>query len=244
MRVLLIAPDVPGITSEDEIRDISGMHRVHTLAGTVTLRNVHHATRDNDYDILHFISHNQPGTDRAILSRIPLSNGEFIDGPGLVELAQQAGPGSTAAGLFLNTCSSSYYAAYATRRGIPWAVYTTVEIYDATAWRAPLLFYTELFRQKARGHVDFYQAYQSLADDGLYGWAAARNEYQENLLSPVLEQLAEIRSELAQLRIERSEASKDLPQRRELRWLVAWVWMVMVLSVAGDVILIVLGWGR
>lgn len=215
MRILLIAPERPGITNDPELRDIADKHTVLPYTGTVTTRELYQVCQQNRFDIIHIIDHNEPGTDRDNSSVIPLSGGDKLTGLDIVNMAKAAGTWSNdpdegrAAGLFLNTCNSSFYATYATRRGIPWAVYTTLDIYDKAAWKAPWAFYNALHEMEDADGVDLYRAYLSIGDSGLYGWAASHNEYRTLLLSPILEKLEHIDTCLDDLR----ETLKSIDKR-------------------------------
>lgn len=192
MRILLIAPEQPRITIDTELRDISGMHTVHTYIGQVHLDQLYQACQRFDYEIIHIIDHNIEGEDRDGESVIPLSGDDVLIAQDLVDLAQSAGPGERAAGLFLNTCNSSYYAAYCTRRGVPWVIFTTLALWDRTGWKAPLRFYGALAEMEKAKKVDLYEAYLSIPADGLYGFSAGMREYHDFVLAPVIDRLTTI----------------------------------------------------
>jgi len=247
MRILLIAPEQPGINSDPEVRYISAMHRVHVLAGRVSAQNLYEACQHNTYEILHIVDHNAQGVDRETPSKIPLSNGESLDAQDIVELAQAC----NAQGIFLNTCNSSFYASYAVRRGVNFSVFTTLEIRDNSAWKAPLVFYSALEQQEKAGTVDFYAAYLSLSDDGVYGWTSSRARYQSFLLAPVMQRFDDIEKQIFELKDTRRNDLDSVDQRlrerirtelhrvraNEILWLAVALAVVLLVSVIGDVVM-------
>lgn len=195
MRVLLIAPDLADINNIPEIRDLTEMHRVMVFNGTVRLRDLYEYCRRHEVDVIHVVSHSDAMTEGKPPS-IMLSNDEVITPQDLVMMAQW----SKTRMLFLNTCSSAVFATYATRRGIPSAIYTTRSIRDDSAWKVPMGFYSSVERMVRENNVDFYQAYlESVPDTGDYGWSTSTSEYQAYMLKPVLEKIGVLADRLDKL---------------------------------------------
>jgi len=254
LRILLIAPDQPGINSDPEVRDITAMHTVNVIAGNVSARDLYNVCQYNEFDVIHIIDHNEEGSDRSVVSKIPLSNGDSLDAQDVVELAQAC----EARGVFLNTCNSSFYAAYAVRRGIGFAIFTTLNIADSSAWKAPLVFYSALQQQEKAASLDFYQAYLSLPDGGVYGWTSSRADYQAYLLSPVMKRFDDIVSQIKDLQVgvtgleasrkedltgvqenlqERIQEEIKRIRKSDLLWLAVALFVILVVSIIGDVVM-------
>jgi hypothetical protein len=133
VRVLLVAPDQPDITSVPEIREISSKENLQTtiLNGPVTCQDVFRYCKDR-YDIIHFVTH---GDEDGLM----LSDGLFI----AADIAQAARV-ARASIVFMNACDSSELAGYIVSHGVLWSIQGNAKIPDEKAWRIVLAFYSAL----------------------------------------------------------------------------------------------------
>ena len=163
MRVLLVAPDQPGINGIAEVRAITSQHRVMVLNGPVSVADVYDAARHGRYDILHFAAHSH---DREL----DLSAGEVMTPEDVAQVGRNAG----AKLIFFNSCRSGLLADYVIRHGVAFAIHSNIELPDDDAWKMPSVFYDFVAEQRDRNAVDYASAFeQADAGDGVYGLSVA-----------------------------------------------------------------------
>ena len=133
VRVLLVAPDQPEITSVPEIREISSKENLQTtiLNGPVTCQDVFRYCKDR-YDIIHFVTH---GDENGLI----LSDGLF-EAPDIAQAARVA----RASIVFMNACDSSELAGYIVSHGVLWSIQGNSQIPDDKSWKIVLAFYSAL----------------------------------------------------------------------------------------------------
>lgn len=112
MRILLIAPDQPGINTISEIRTITAVHQTHVLNGPVTAKDIYDAVSKNEYDVIHFAGHVHG--DYHELDRLGLSGGETLD---LDSATRFAKLGKAKLVLF-NICLAARFASFMIKNGI------------------------------------------------------------------------------------------------------------------------------
>lgn len=151
MRIIIIAPEQPGIDTIPEVRAIQSWHSVSTLSGRVTSQDIYRACQDTNFDVLHFATHGGP-------QGIALSDGELFTAEDVAQVARI----HDTQGVFFNTCESGVLAAYAVRHGVKWAVSAETKLLENGAWKMPYSFYSALRNGNRR---DFVGAY-ILADSG------------------------------------------------------------------------------
>lgn len=240
LKILLVAPDFSDIDNMPEIRDLSRMHKVAVYSGVVVPRDLYEYCRTNTVDVIHIASHSDNGYDDNGRPIIQLSEGTVLTPQDVVSLAHSCG----AKLLFINTCTSAVFAAYATRRGVPSSIYTTVNIRDANAWKAPMRFYSTLEVMQRGNAVDYHAAYiESIPDDGSYGWNVSNTEYQVHMIAPVLHRIDELTKRIDDM----SSAIWELVQKRmnERRYadmlaVGAAIAISTIVSIATDVVLFIL----
>lgn len=173
LRVLVIAPDLPGIDSVPELRAITAVHQASVLSGRVTCRDVYQQAREQPHRILHFAAHSSDDVVR-------LSGGEFLTPEDVAQIGRLTG----AELVFFNSCRSGLLANYAVRHGLDYAVYCNVELQDAQAWKMPEAFYDFLLDQPqaaadcadygARYAADYAAAFHRAdSGQGVYGLAVS-----------------------------------------------------------------------
>lgn len=160
LRVLLIAPDLPGLDAVPELRAITGVQQVTLLSGRVTARDVYQQAREGQHRVLHIASHSR---DDAV----GLSDGEFLTPEDVAQVGRLTG----AELVFFNSCRSGLLANYAVRHGLDYAAYCNVELLDAQSWKMPQAFYDFLHDQN--GPIADYAAafYRADSGQGVYGLA-------------------------------------------------------------------------
>jgi hypothetical protein len=166
MRVLVIAPDQPGINTRPEIRQIQRRHHMSVLDGTVTATDIYECCRETHFDVHHYATHSGP-------DGVELSN-QVIFGP--EEIAQVARLKETQT-LFFNSCQAGKLASYAVRHGLRYAVHTNIDLEDAEAWKAAIAFYGSMENGHAKDIVGAYVVADS--GDGEYGLAVSPTYIQE-----------------------------------------------------------------
>lgn len=166
MRVLVVAPNQPGLNTRPEIRQIQRRHHMSVLDGTVTAEDIYQACRETAFDVHHYAS--DSGPEGMLLSDGALFTAE--------DIAQVARLKETVC-LFFNSCDSGKLASYAVCHGVRFAVHTNVQVEDNEAWKPALAFYESL--QNGHGK-DFVGAYV-VADsgDGDYGLSVSPTYLQE-----------------------------------------------------------------
>lgn len=188
MRILLVAPNQPGLNSVPEIRALSDMHRVSVLNGTVTVADVYDAARHSPRDIIHFAAHSTPDA-------IQLSDG-VLSPEDVAQIARITG----AKLVFFNSCLSARHAAYAVSHGVTYAISTTVEISDVDAWRTPLAFYEALAEQRDTiGTIDYAAAFGQ-ADSGNGNYALSVSISNQSNIEVLLAELRGLHNEVSALR--------------------------------------------
>ena len=156
MRILIVAPDQPGINVVPEVRRIQARHDIALLYGAVTTEDVFRACQEKAFDTLHFAAHSGP-------EGVRLSDGALLTAEDIAQILRLR----ETRGVFFSSCSAGRLAAYCARHGATWAICSEVELVDADAWKMAAAFYSH----QANGHArDFVGAY-TLADsgDGDYG---------------------------------------------------------------------------
>lgn len=158
LRILLIAPELPGIDAVPELRTIASRHQVMPLTGAVSARDIYQHARDRSYHVLHFATHSH---DELVV----LSNGETFTPEDVASVGKLAG----AELVFFNSCRSGLLANYAVRHGLSYAVYANIDLPDTNAWKMPSSFYDFLFDQP-EGAADYAAAfYRADSGDGIHG---------------------------------------------------------------------------
>jgi hypothetical protein len=163
LRVLLVAPQVANINAIPEIRTIAGLHRIFPLNGYVSLKDVYDAARADNYDIIHFAIHSN--TDALHL------NGDTLTPEDVAQIARLAHTKL----VVLNSCYSGRHASFAVSHGVDFAIYSNIEVVDATAWKFPIALYEFLYDQiSASRQVNYAKAFNDAdAGDGNYGITSA-----------------------------------------------------------------------
>lgn len=156
VRILVIAPDQPGLNTRREVRQIQRKHHMSILDGAVTPEDIYQAVRETAFDIHHYATDSGP-------EGVALSDG-VIFGPD--EIAGVARIKETPC-LFFNSCNSGRLAAYAVRHGVRYAVHTNIELADADAWKPAVGFYESLQNGHGKDYVGAYIVADS--GDGDYG---------------------------------------------------------------------------
>jgi hypothetical protein len=188
IRVLLVAPDQPGISSISEVRTITALLRVTVLNGTVTAQDIYSEARHGKYDVLHVATHSE---DHAV----HLSGGETLSPEDVAQVARLCG----AQLILFNSCRSGLMAAYAVAHDVPAAIYCNVELLDREAWKLPLSFYSLLAEQDtALGVLDIASAFHGAdTGEGLYGMLVRIDQFPAAAKLAV--EMAEQRTKLAQI---------------------------------------------
>lgn len=160
IRVLLVAPDQPGVNSIPEVRTITSLLRVTVLNGTVTAQDIYSEARHGKYHVLHFVTHSE---DYAV----HLSGGETLSPEDVSQVARLCG----AQLIMFNSCRSGVMAAYAVAHDVPSAIYCNVKLLEREAWKLPLAFYSLLAEQDTSlGVLDIASAFGGAdTGEGLYG---------------------------------------------------------------------------
>jgi len=156
VRILIVAPDQPGINAVPEIRRIQARHDIALLDGSVTAEDVFRACQEKAFDVMHFAAHSGPDGVR-------LSDGAIMPAEDIAQILRLR----ETRGVFFSSCNAGRLAAYCARHGATWAICSEVELNDVDAWKTAAAFYSH----QANGHArDFVGAY-TLADsgDGDYG---------------------------------------------------------------------------
>jgi hypothetical protein len=164
MKILLVAPSV-SLNTIPEIRSITSQHNATVLNGPVTAEDVYDAVNDQEYDIIHFATH-QEGSNE-MLDKIMLSNGDSLDLASLARVAKI----SKCKLVILSLCQGSRIAIYLINQKIPNVLFATVDIPDKKAWELMSAFYVELKRYKVNNRIINYQDIFKNIDngDGTYG---------------------------------------------------------------------------
>lgn len=188
IRVLLFAPDQPGVNSIPEVRTITALLRVTVLNGTVTAQDIYSEARHGKYSVLHFVTHSE---DYAV----HLSNGETLSPEDVAQIARLCG----AQLIMFNSCRSGVMAAYAVAHDVPCAIYCNVELLEREAWKLPLAFYSLLAEQAAElGVIDIPGAFNGAdTGEGLYGLLVRIDQFTP--VAKLAAELGEQRSKLVQI---------------------------------------------
>ena len=234
MNILLIAPDQPGINNVPEVRKMSEMHRTHVFNGTVSYEDLHDAVRNNAYDVIHFATHMRASMEE--LDSMALSGDDYIDLDRAVTLCKLA----NAQIAVFNLCLAARFAAYLIHRGIPFTIYTTVEIKEHEAWTLPVTFYERVRRiERTGGTIDFHDILESInTGNGIYHWAASV-QYFVALIRPIesrVEALAKQLIKIAEIVAHHGELlgsrSTILPVRNRTLLVAVLVFAVSVVTIA------------
>ena len=208
IRVLLIAPDQPGVNTIPEVRTITALLRVTVLNGTVTAQDIYNEARHGKYAVIHFVTHSE---DYAV----HLSDGETLSPEDVAQVARLC-----AAQLILfNSCRSGVMAAYAVAHGVPATIYCNVELLEREAWKLPLSFYSLLAEQMASiGVLDIASAFHGAdTGEGLYGLLVRIDQ-----LAPT----AKLASELAEQRNRMVQMEQTLGRMTQLAMMLLIMWMI------------------
>ena len=189
LRVLLVAPELPGIDAEPELRAITAAHQVTVLSGRVTARDIYQQAREGPHRILHFATHS---SDDAV----QLSEGESLTPDDVAQIGRLTGAGLVC----FNSCRSGLLANYAVRHGLDYAVYCNVELPDAQGWKMPQAFY-DFLRDQGGSIADYAAAfYRADSGQGVYGLAVSPQMISS--WQTILEELKRHRDEIDALRRE------------------------------------------
>jgi len=156
MRVLVIAPDQPGIDTLPEIRSIQRRHHMSILGGIVKPQDIYDACRDTRFDVHHYATHSGP-------TGALLSDGVLFTEEDIAQVARIKGTET----LFFNSCDSGRLASYAVRHGARFAIHTNVDLAESDAWKPALSFYSYLENGHSRDIVGAFVVADN--GDGDYG---------------------------------------------------------------------------
>lgn len=145
VRILLIAPNTPGLSWDREIATITSLVPATVLTGNVTTRQIGEAILREHYDILHFVAH-------ACADGIELSN-EIMDCMDVAKIARQG----RVRIIFLNACDTVLCGQHAVDAGVHIAICYRVDIMDSSAWEVANVFYSTLALDN-KAVEDAYQA--------------------------------------------------------------------------------------
>jgi len=160
-RILIIAPDLPGISVDTEVEAITRTLPATVLGGTVTLERVERAIAGEEYDILHIATH--ASNEGVKLSDVTMSDQI------LTHIAKRI----RARLVFLNACNTPRIGQYLINNDIPCAISYTIEVMDNVAWSLATSYYAQLIRDD----LDYREAYEYIApDDGSLIWFATEEE--------------------------------------------------------------------
>lgn len=151
MRVLIIAPDQPGINSVPEVRLIQAWHHTSTLNARVTSEDIFRACQDTAFDIIHFATHGGP-------EGILLSDNELFSAEDIAQVARLRETKE----VFFNACSTSKVAAYVVSHGVRTAITATIDFGDFHAWKLPAAYYSARRNGHSKDPVGAYV----IADSG------------------------------------------------------------------------------
>lgn len=208
IRVLLVAPDQPGVNSIPEVRTITSLLRVTVLNGTVTAQDIYGEARRGKYAVLHFVTHSE---DYAV----HLSDGETLSPEDVAQVARLCG----AQLIMFNSCRSGVMAAYAVAHEVPSAIYCNVELLEREAWKLPLAFYSLLAEQDtALGVLDIASAFHGAdTGEGLYGLLIRIDQF------PATTKLA---VEIADQRAKLTQMEQTLGRMVQLAGMLLIMWLI------------------
>lgn len=151
MRVLVVAPDSPGIDAIPEVRRIQAWHDTSIYYGQVSAEDIFRACQEKAFDVIHFAAHGGP-------DGVGLSGGAVLTAEDIAQILRLR----ETRGVFFSSCSTGRLGAYCARHGATWAISSEIELPDAEAWKMAAAFYSH----QRNGHSkDFVGAY-TLADSG------------------------------------------------------------------------------
>ena len=208
IRVLLIAPDQPGVNSIPEVRTITALLRVTVLNGTVTAQDIYAEARYGKYDVLHFVTHSEDYAAR-------LSNDETLSPEDVAQVARLCG----AQLIMFNSCRSGVLAAYAVRHSVPFAIHCNIELLDREGWKLPLAFYSLLAEQRATtGVLDIPGAFDAAdTGEGLYGLAMRIDQFTAT---------AKLTAEIADQRVRLNQIETALGRMMQLAAMLLVMWLI------------------
>lgn len=131
MRVLIVAPDQPGINTIPEVRLIQAWHHTSTLNGRVTSEDIFRACQDTAFDVIHFATHGGP-------DGVLLSDGEVFSAEDVAQVARLRETGE----VFFNACETGSIAAYVVSHGVRTAISAEREVEETQAWKLPAAYYS------------------------------------------------------------------------------------------------------
>lgn len=185
-RVLLIAPDLPGLETSIEAELIGGRYfNITPLQGEVDHERITRATARSRFDILHFASH---GGNDGIL----LSGNRTLTKEHLAQIANQTG----AELVYLNACNSALLGQFLADRGVPLVIANTKETLDDDAIRTAAYFYASA----ADYDGDYRKANERVSPkDGSLAIFAGSG-YIDRLIQPLMNAISEMAKKLDALR--------------------------------------------
>jgi len=168
-RILLIAPDVPGIESDIEAELIGGNYfNVTPLVGEVTQERITRAIHQKTFDGIHYATH-------ASKNGVVLSNGDVLSKEQVAQIAKLV----DAELVYLNACDSAKIGQYLADRGVPVTVAHTDEVLDADAIRTASHFYT----RSAQYDGDYRKAYDFVSPkDGTLAMFSGASYYDKAIM--------------------------------------------------------------
>lgn len=178
------------MTFAEDIATLTSLGEFTVLSNGATVRKVYELCRRERFQVLHFVTNTAPALDEAgRFKRVIMLHDEELTVQDLIQLSSAAGN----AGLVLNTCASAGLAVEAVRGGVPWTLFTTVDIPVEDAWLGPEQFYTAWRRMEDnREPIDLGRAYLSTPDDGRYGWLENQATRQSAELVAVAQHVANL----------------------------------------------------
>lgn len=193
MKVLLVAP-ATNLDVIPEIRTISSQHTTFLLNGTVTAEDVYDAVSSQEFDIIHFASHQ--AANESTLDRIQLSNNDYLDLPSISRVVKLG----KAKLVILSICQGSRIAVYLINQKIPNVLFATTAIEDHIAWQLMSAFYSVLKRYEIEGkQIDYHEIFKSVdSGDGQYGMMVSIDLY-KNVLNDIRTSIAQIDNRVTQL---------------------------------------------
>lgn len=183
----------PELSTSPEIQDISRRHTIYPFLATDSMRSWNNELRRNSFDILHFGGHISLDQYKRP-SRLHIG-AEVLTVDDIMSMARLC----SARLVFLNGCDSAYMANALVRNGLPAAIYTTIELEDADAWKFPLSFYEVVARQEdEHSIIDLRKAFEASVDrNGVYGWVS-NGHYETDLLKPIVSEIGRIYHQMAE----------------------------------------------
>lgn len=166
MRVLIVAPEQPGLHTIPEVRAVQAWHYTSTLNGKVTLEDVVQTCLATAFDTIHFATHGGP-------EGLQLSDGELLTPSDVARIARMHDTPE----IFFNACNTAGLAARVVREGPQYAISALNDLPDDDAWKFPYAYYSARQAGHAKGPVGAFMAAD--ANDGSYALLVAPAYVQE-----------------------------------------------------------------